>query len=337
MTPIQLTVTAGMLQNQGIKPNANCLTAISSYETAQPISSWLTAINKAVSIRLITVAQGGNAATSNARTRMSNITIGRMANIGTNTVPALGDSLPSNISGVTLLTLTAPGLSNYARISANQIANVNDLGIFCQAFTSALGYATSTNKVINTNLNVNDYLGPTFTNMTDLTTGGLSSVSVDLPAFGEDVRKLGQAIDLANLGNFGAPSALLRQLLTVAGILPEIIAELAKEGIKTETVLELRNPSYEIDDTLQAGIYRAMQRVTAGNGLELVLQILDVTTAGLESMADLLNPIKIFPNSFRSLRVKTSAGSTPIYLDQSGSVNTNLVTLLPAFLIKDAS
>jgi hypothetical protein len=332
MTPLQLTVTAGVLQNQGITPNANCLTAISTYESAEPIADWLTAINKAISIRIIT---GGNSTVTNTRTRMSNVTIGQMANIGTSTVPALGDSLPSNISGVTLLTLTAPGLSNYARISANQIANVSDLTTFCSVFDSALGYVTSTNQVINTNLNVNSYLGPTFTGMNDLITGSLSSVTSNLQQFASDATRQGTVIGLQALDQLGSPAQLMAQLIDAGGIPDGVTTQLTAQGI-LGIVESLATPDTVVSDNDQIRIYEVMQRVT-GEELANVLEILDCTIPGLASMADLLNPAKIFPNSFLTLTCPLASASAAIYLNQSGSVNSNILPELPDYLVDPTS
>jgi hypothetical protein len=79
-------------------------------------------------------------------------------------------------------------------------------------------------------------------------------------------------------------------------------------------------------------MYQAMTQVT-GSDLDQVLKVLKVTTANISTMADLLNPVKLFPNSFQSLTVTTSAGIRAIYTNSSGSVNYNLETELPAYII----
>ena len=50
-------------------------------------------------------------------------------------------------------------------------------------------------------------------------------------------------------------------------------------------------------------------------------------------MADLLNPLKLFPNSYQSLTAPTATGPAPIYVSSVGSVNTALATQLPAYVI----
>ena len=50
-------------------------------------------------------------------------------------------------------------------------------------------------------------------------------------------------------------------------------------------------------------------------------------------MADLLNPVKIFPLSFNTLTAPTNNGLRAIYIDQNGQVNTVLENTLPASVL----
>jgi len=52
-------------------------------------------------------------------------------------------------------------------------------------------------------------------------------------------------------------------------------------------------------------------------------------------MADLLNPVKIFPNSFRTMTTTTTQGIRGIYLDSTGTVNSNLERQLPQYYIRE--
>jgi hypothetical protein len=62
-----------------------------------------------------------------------------------------------------------------------------------------------------------------------------------------------------------------------------------------------------------------------------------VTTPNIVSLADLLNPVKMFPNSFQALSVPTVKGSTAIYINSAGAVNSSLLTLLPPYVINTVS
>lgn len=85
-------------------------------------------------------------------------------------------------------------------------------------------------------------------------------------------------------------------------------------------------------------MYEAMTQVT-GEPLAQILQVLNVTTPNITTMADLLNPYKLFPNSFQTLTVPTMNGPRAIYVNSSGSVNTKLgdtsvkLTALPDYIL----
>jgi hypothetical protein len=77
-------------------------------------------------------------------------------------------------------------------------------------------------------------------------------------------------------------------------------------------------------DRLQRQAYQGMTMV-AGDCLADVLAILDVTTPGIDDMADLLDPVKIFPTSYPSLKFEEA----PIYAPD-GSVNSGISNTLNA-------
>ena len=77
LTPFQITATAGLLQNQGIAPNAIFETAITSYTS----TSLIQPLANAVSVGSV------------ANTLSSN-TVAILVSFASNTCPALGDSIP---------------------------------------------------------------------------------------------------------------------------------------------------------------------------------------------------------------------------------------------------
>jgi hypothetical protein len=79
-------------------------------------------------------------------------------------------------------------------------------------------------------------------------------------------------------------------------------------------------------------MYQAMTQIT-GTKLALILSVLKVTTVGIETVADLLNPLKLFPNSYQTLTAPTANGPAPIYVESDGSINTALITQLPPYVI----
>jgi hypothetical protein len=220
------------------------------------------------------------------------------------------------------------------------------VSVFSQVFSGSQNYINQTNAFINTAVNSQTYLGSTFTSMNSLISGNLTDVNLALPSFGQDLANLGFLIDLANLGNFGLPSTVFRQLATVTNLTPRLTLALKQVGFTTIEIEQIPDSSVTLTDTQEAKLYRSMLLVT-GQALQQVCDILRITlpvagvnttqpqNPGLTTMADLLNPVKIFPTSFASLTVRTYNQNTTselraIYLDSTGNVNSKLTEYLPS-------
>jgi hypothetical protein len=118
----------------------------------------------------------------------------------------------------------------------------------------------------------------------------------------------------------------------VAGTIPVLAVYLLAEGIPQEIVLNLGSATTSVTDSIQRLMYQAMTNVI-NQDLAQVLKVLKVTTGGINTMADLLNPVKIFPNSYQSLTVTTANGPRAIYLNNAGTVNSTLANELPAYVV----
>ena len=174
--------------------------------------------------------------------------------------------------------------------------------------------------------------------MDSLTTNGISNINSNLVGFGTDLFKQGELTDFTDLNYYGTPAGLLRQLANKANVstgtiqvveLPLVAEGLTKANIKT---LVQRPVSVTENDfnQLQKLAYTGMTKVT-GADLQQVLSILEVTTTGLKTMADLLDQTKIFPNSYKTLNTPTPSGWVPVY-QADGSVNQNLQRTVGAYL-----
>jgi hypothetical protein len=324
-TPLQLIALAGIKQNQGIGVSTALTTQISSWNA----QTWVAQLHQAITI-------GGTPANvpfpANVAP-LANSTLNVMYTIGSTTCPALADALPANITNITV-GYAAPGVTGLILSEANAVVSANDLSKFCQAFSSATGYVALTNEVINTSQNSATYLGPTYTNMDSLTTGDVSNMNLALPAFGADLLKLGKLINLQNLGNLGSPAALLYQLFSQGGVVPDLQSSLLAQGIPQSELDQITDPNYDMADTYQKLAYQVMVKTT-GSTLEQCLAILDVTTANINTLADLLNPVKMFPTSFSTLTTATNVGVRGIYKDNQGTVNSNLEQQLPQYYIRE--
>lgn len=205
----------------------------------------------------------------------------------------------------------------------------HDNGKFAQTFSLTQAFCNETNTFIESSYNAeNNYLGDTFTDMDNLVTADYTEVNLDTQGFGNDLKNLGNLINLANLDNYGFPYALIQQIAKIGGIVAPIVVALSITGVDEGIILNIGDPTMVITDVNQKKMYSAMQLIK-GDDLEQILQLLGVVTPGINSLADLLNPVKIFPNSFSTITAPTCNGLRAVYLTTSGIINSRLETLLP--------
>lgn len=309
LTALQLDAAAGLLQNQGIGINADLTTAIASYEDTTLISPFL---------NTIAVGSTGNILSANVITDLETL--------AANTCAALSNSVPPDYSSL--------GVQMTDVVLAEAAVDIcgNNVSKLAQAVNQAQGYTDQTSTFINSAVNSQTYLGNTFTNMNSMITGSISSINLATTAFGTDLQNLGQLINLANLGNFGSPLALVQQVYAITGVIPTLSLSFLNVGISEDVVLNLNNPTITVVDSAQRLMYQAMTQIT-GSDLTQILSVLGVTTVGITTMADLLNPLKLFPNCFQSLTAPTANGPVAIYVNSTGAINTQLLQLLPPYVV----
>ena len=295
-------------------------------------NTWTAAVNSYTGTTLLTpfFAAVANSAAAN----ISVNTLVNMFTFCSATVPALADNTPAAYIDLGISFSGFTGVITSQGISYLGSGNVT---VFAQVFSAAQGYVGATNNYINTSINSQTYLGSTFTTMNSLITGNLSDVNLAMRAFGTDLAALGQLIDLDNLGNFGSPAALLRQLATLTNITPGVSNALIQAGINQANIDDIANPNVNVDDNIQRLAYLGMLNVT-GIDLEQVLAVFGVSTPNINTMADLLNPVKILPNSYPSLTVSTYNQDTStvlraIYDNNQGAVNSKLLIYLPRYIL----
>jgi hypothetical protein len=298
LTPLQLIAGASLLQNQGLVVSPELTQAISAYSSTPLITAFLA-----------------------ARAQDSSL-----STLAANSVPAFSNSVPSAYSSL--------GTQMTTVISAQALADFgsNDISKFIQALNLTLAYTENTNTFINSAVNSQTYLANTFTSTNDMITGDATTINLATSVFGNDLKNLGTLIDLSDLSALGSPLTLIQSVVKVTGNVPALSLLLLVEGVSEDIVLNLTNPTISVSDSVQRLMYQAMTKVT-GDNLAQILSVLKVTTLNINNMADLLNPVKIFPNSFQSLTVTTSVGIRAIYLNTSGSVNTNLIAELPGYVV----
>jgi hypothetical protein len=302
LSSVNLIAGAGILGNVGgvaLEANADLTSNISSYSSVSVVSQFASIVSSGY----ISV------------------------NVVANTFPALTNAVPTAYqSALGNATMTAT-----ITAQSSDILGGGDLGKFEQIFNAASGYQQQANQFIKSTLNATDPNVVTgFTSQDNTITGGFSNITQAFAAFGADVAQLGVLIDLNNLNNLGSPAALLEQVSILAYPTPGLTTALLDAGISQDAIDNIGTTAFSPAE--EKLIYQAMTTVT-GTDLAQILKLLRVTTVGITTMADLLNPYKIFPRSYITLTAPTASGLRGIYVDSAGSVNSNLATTLPASVL----
>jgi hypothetical protein len=337
ISPLQLIAQASWGNNTAIAVSSELILAIDAY------------------VGLPLLAPLANAIANSAS---ANVSATNLYLIASNSVPALGNSpplaylddlgnvlseygnvVPANVSLAVTNFSNIVTLVGQSYLSGNLYRSTNT-SIFGQLFQASQGFVTQNNSYLNALTTINSNIAPTFTNYNNYITGSLTEVTLATAEFGLDLEKLGFAIDLENLDNLGSPAALLAQIVRYGGLNETLSGLLTAQQIPFDTIVDLTDTSVTVSDNINRRIYLALSAittVTAPQSLSEILTSLSVTTPNIVSLADLLNPVKMFPNSFQALSVPTIKGSTAIYINSAGVVNSNLLTLLPSYVINTVS
>lgn len=315
LNPFQLQAGPTLFSNQGLAPAKRLTDSIANVRGTAFLANIYAAyqlsgsLSPATSANLIMITSNiGNIGMCAFADGIPNNMVANISAASTDTTVQ-----PSSVYG------NAPGLTGMIYCTANVylgkdlFGTVSDNSKFVQAYDIASGYIESTNIFVNSAANANDYLGNTYQGPDDLMTGQLTSVNLATEAMADDLYNLGEAINLAAIDSFGTPLALIQQIVSQAnGVVTPIMIALTLQGVNENIVLDLTNPDLVVTDTIQRDMYLALKRIQ-GDDLAQILQILGVTTANLSSLADLLDPTKIFPNSFLTLLTPTINCNRPIY------------------------
>lgn len=345
VSPLQLTVFANLAQNQGLNPFPPALdTAIRNINATTVIANFLSAVSSYKS-----------------QTFATQSTLTSLLSIGDTVCPALGNSIPAApvgtypyldseylinyLGAVDGSTIDPSGFTNLIEQTCAAYLGNGDAGRFSQGFMAVQSYIASTNRYINSGVNANQYLGPLFSNMSDLTTANIASVSTDLPAFGVDLANQGNLWNMSQLDLYGTPAGLIQQISALAGIrgraIPDLQNAMLSMGLTASNIADLVNDNrvglnrpmgltQNEFDRLQLLAYNAMSMIS-GDALVQILDILGVTTPNITELTDLLNPVKMFPLSYASLQTPTPYGATPIF-DSTGAVNSSISPVVNSYL-----
>lgn len=314
LSALMLTAGAGALQNTGLGVSSKLTDSLTSFGSLPVVSQFSNVV-------------------SSATGQLSGGVLDSLQTMGQD-FAALSNAIPGDFASA--LNVIAPGgtfpggFTGLIGDVASGIMGDGDLGVFGQVWNTATGYLGQANDFINTALNVAGIQATFLPNggMDSLITGGFSQVTEALGAFGQDLGNLGNLIDMNNLVDLGSPSALMSQLATVGGLVPGVESALRSAGLDSSLLNNLSAASDlgSISASANKLLYDGMIQIT-GSDLAQVKNVLGVTVGGIDSMADLLNPVKILPTSFPALTTPTPDGLRAIYATTAGAVNTNLEQL----------
>ena len=181
--------------------------------------------------------------------------------------------------------------------------------------------------------------------MDNLTTANIASATTDLPKFGIDLANQGNLWNMSKLDLYGTPAGLIQQISALAGIkgrtVPELQNAMLAMGLSASNIADLVNDNrvglnkptgltQNEFDKLQLLAYNAITMIS-GDALTQILDILGVTTPNINSLEDLLNPVKMFPLSYASLQTPGPNGAITIF-NPTGAVNSSIIPVVNSYL-----
>lgn len=328
-TSLQITAGAALLNNQGISVPATVPSAAAAYNGLAFVQNLQDTISAAAGYGL----SAGIIATLKVLTA--------------NTCAALSGSVPTAYANTTSPVLTAPiipdwvsgGFGNLLTNTANRYLGSGNVSTFAAIFGQVAAYRASTNTVIYSVINSTNYLGPTFINMDSLISGGITDVTLALPAFAEDVAGLGRAINFARIQEQGTPTNLLQTISEnadiVIGTVPSVERVLLEAGITQAEIVLLATPqqsnltlSLSEFNSLQQRAYQALTEIQ-GDELQEIYDILGVTNPKMSPLANganlarLLDTQFLFPNSWPSMTLNGN-----LIYDRDGTVTATTQSFL---------
>ena len=337
-SPLGVNSLSGLLQNTGIGINS---TAASYMGASTSISTYTygTIISNTVLNNLTNAIRQGWVRYNAGDLSLSTYT--NLLAIGSTTIPALGNSPPSTYSGSQSYNFAYTGQNasyGYYRLFSWQAYNEYNYNStlpsyidFLGSFQQAGSFINQSNQAIMTLQNSSEFLAGTYSNMNDLTTADVAGVSLATTDFGQDLVNLGKALDLKTISTFGLPSNLLATIKNVNGLTTSLRIALLASGLSVSDV-DRATSNNNVTANQQQMIYGSFL-IIAGVDLAEILISLNCKTTGLDTLADLLNPSKMFPTSYLTLTVPVyNVGQTqstnsktyyPIYTS-SGSLNSAL-------------
>lgn len=205
----------------------------------------------------------------------------------------------------------------YYEIWTDQFVQYNAI---VNTFQQSDSWKNLRNSSIASFVNTKTFMTGMYSNVNDLTTSDIAGVSLAFKVWGTDLINSGRSIDLSNISKFGLPSILLKTLQR-----NNVLTNAVKIALNFYSNLSVTEINSILNDGLiptseqESKIYNAFTLVQ-GDDLKSdstgILYGLNCVTTGIQSLADLLDLKKLFPNSYSSLTIpqySTTTASAKIY------------------------
>lgn len=296
LTPLNLNCLSGLLQNTGLRINPD---AVSYMGTSTSVSNY-TPGSTVGSTCLLAITQAITAAYAKGITQT---TYNNLISIGSTTIPALGNSKPSTYTNTYTGQTTSYGFLRLIPLQAYNEFYINNGSYtdFLSTFVACYGSMNQSNPAIQAFSDGKTYLDGTYSNMNDLITSDITGVCTSTLYWGQDLIASGRVLDLHTIATFGNPENLLRTMQKNNAVSQSLNVALLANGFTAtdiNNILAGQNPTTEQQNSL----YKAYNLIL-GNDLKDILIPLNCQTKGLKTLADLLDPMMLFPNSYQTLTV----------------------------------
>lgn len=298
LTPLNINAMGALMSNQGFTINPTVIpfmgtsTSVSSYTPGSVVTS--TVLSRIT--ECFTLAYQLKEAGSITQTEYNNL-----ISIGSTTIPALANSKPTTYTNTYSGETTKYGFLRLISLQAHNERNAGNgtCSDFVSTFQNAWGFIELHNDTIKSLSLSSTFLDGAFSNMDDLVSGDITGVSKSTLHWGTDLIKTGKSIDLKSIDSFGNPVNLLRTINNNRAASRALNLALLAAGF-TSTDISSFDEGAPATIEQQKRLYAAFCLIV-GSDLDEILVPLNCQTTDLQSLADLLDPKKLFPTSYQTL------------------------------------
>lgn len=323
-SPLNLNCLGSFVQNQGIRINAD---AQSHMGTSTSLSNYVLGSTTQNTVLRMIVWSIRAGFLNSSFTHYNNL-----ISIGSTSIPVLGNSKPPDYTRTATLDpypnsvpytneYTSFGWLRTIPLQAHYEFYINNgsYSDFLFTFNQSQGFISQSNKAIDAMNAADTYLDGAYSNMNDLVTADFAGVTLALFFWGQDLIASGRAIDLTNIDKFGSPVVLLRTLSKTKSLTKAVNLALLAAGFSSDEIDSLVIGTEPSTDQ-QKKLYSAFC-IVMGIDLVEVMIGLNCQTKGLRTLADLLDPKYLFPNSYATL-------TSPTYNGTPGPTNSKTYYLI---------